>query len=100
MDIINGLFESLAGFVILLSCWQILKKKQLEGVSLFHIIFFNAWGVWNIFYYPHLGQWVSFVGGLGVLAGNTLWLCLCIYYCRKQIADYFADILDRLIGIE
>lgn len=90
-DIINGCFELFGGFIICLSIRDVLKKQQVAGVSLMHIAFFNAWGLWNVFYYPHIGQWASFIGGIGVLIANTVWLSLCIYYCRAEISSFFLD---------
>lgn len=79
-DFINGLFEILGGLFILLSCRRLRADKAVHGVSLLHIAFFNSWGFWNLGYYPSLGQWWSFVGGLGVVTANTTWLCMLIYY--------------------
>lgn len=35
---------------------------------------FTVWGVWNLAYYPALGQWLSFVGGVVLVAGNLAWV--------------------------
>ncbi len=82
-DLINGSFELLGGVVILLSIRRVLKDKKVAGVSWPHVAFFAAWGFWNLFYYPHLGQWLSFAGGLLIVTTNTIWVALLIYYTRK-----------------
>jgi len=83
-DLINGLYESLGGFFILLSIFKLLREKQVHGISWVHVLFFTTWGYWNLYYYPHLNQWWSFVGGLAVVLANSIWFVLLIYYGRKS----------------
>jgi len=82
-DIINGLFESLAGIFILNNCWRVVKDKSVRGVSIISTAFFTAWGFWNLFYYPHLNQWVSFYSGILIVFANLLWVALMIKYRRN-----------------
>jgi len=82
-DIINGLYELLGAPFILLSVWNLHKQKSVRGVSWMHVAFFSTWGYWNLFYYPYLGQWYSFIGGVAIVITNTLWLCQIFYYLRK-----------------
>ena len=79
-DLLNGCFELFGSAFILLSIMKVLKTKSSAGVSWIHPAFFTAWGVWNLFYYPHLGQWLSFVGGIGVVSANIIWVSLLIKY--------------------
>ncbi len=79
-DIINGGFELLGGVVIAKNCWQLYLDKELKGVSLLPMIFFNAWGFWNLYFYPYVNAWWSLVGGLGVVTANTVWVGQAIYY--------------------
>ena len=83
-DKVNGLFELLGGVFILFHCVRLYKDKRVRGVSFTATAYFVLWGYWNIHYYPHLGQWVSFAGGLTIVAMNTLWIILMIYYIRKE----------------
>jgi len=82
-DIVNGTFELSGGAFILLSIMKALREKSSGGVNWVHAAFFSAWGLWNLYYYPSLGQWVSFVGGIGVVSMNTVWVVLLIRY-RKN----------------
>jgi hypothetical protein len=86
-DLINALFETLAGFFILLSIRQLYKDKRVRGLSVIHVTFFWLWGVWNVFYYPHLGQPASLVGAVLVLLTNTIWTAMLIYYKRKPCLE-------------
>jgi len=79
-DLLNGCFELFGSAFILLSIMKVLKTKSSAGVNWIHPAFFTAWGVWNLFYYPHLGQWLSFVGGIGVVSANIIWVSLLIKY--------------------
>lgn len=83
-DLINGLFECSGGFFILLSVLQLYREKLVRGVSWKHAAFFSTWGYWNLFFYPHLDQWLSFAGGAFLVAVNTLWLAQIVYYRRAE----------------
>ncbi len=79
-DTINALFETLAGFFILLSILRLRRDRIVRGISITHVIFFWFWGAWNIYYYPHLGQFLSTLGATLVLMFNTIWTMMIIYY--------------------
>ena len=79
-DLINGAFELLGGFFILNHCRVLYLQKKVAGVSIVSTIFFFSWGVWNCWFYPHLGQILSFYGGLSIAGANCLWICLLLYY--------------------
>ena len=83
-DFINGSFETLSGFFVLLNCYRVIKDKQVKGVSIICIAFFTCWGFWNLYYYPHLEQWFSFFGGLFIVTANCLWVGLMIYYSGRN----------------
>ena len=82
-DLINGSFEFLAGFFLLNNCFRVIKDKAVAGVSIISVIFFTLWGFWNLYYYPHLNQMISFFGGLLIVAANTFWVVLLLKY-RNQ----------------
>ncbi|KKL45911.1 hypothetical protein LCGC14_2350840, partial [marine sediment metagenome] len=62
-DFINGAFELLGAVAIFGHVRRVLKDKAVAGVSILSVCFFASWGLWNLYYYPSLGQWVSFWGG-------------------------------------
>lgn len=82
-DTVNGCFEILGAFFVSLNVRQIWRDKQSKGIHWLAVAFFTAWGYWNLYFYPAVGQWVSFVGGVGVVVVNTIWLALLCYYARK-----------------
>jgi hypothetical protein len=89
-DLINGVFESVGGFFIWLNIVKLHKQKMVRGVSWMHVAFFSAWGIWNLYYYPALAQWLSFFGGLFLVISNLIWLAQIAHYLmierRKNVA--------------
>ena len=82
-DIFNGLFELFGGLLYILNIKILLRDKVVQGISLLPTVFFTSWGLWNLFYYPHLEQWFSFFGGIVLVLTNAVWLVLALYYKRK-----------------
>lgn len=81
-DLINGAFECFGGVAVFQSILKLRKDKKVAGVAWQHILFFLSWGLWNLFYYPHLGQWASFVGGVGVVAANTAYILMLWHFTK------------------
>lgn len=79
-DLVNGLFELLGGFALWANVSRIRRDKQCRGVNWQVTLFFTTWGFWNLFYYPHLSQWISFAGGLNIVAANAVWLTYALKY--------------------
>ena len=83
-DIINGCFELFGAPFIALSIIKLHKQKVVRGISWLHAGFFAVWGMWNLYYYPYLNQWVSFVGGIAIAITNAIWMGQLIYYKCKE----------------
>ena len=83
-DAVNGSFEFLGALAIARHCYVLYQHKLVRGVSWASTLFFFTWGVWNVYYYPHLGQWWSFAGGLAICAMNFLWVSLMAYYILRE----------------
>ena len=82
-DIINGLFEFGGCIFLFLNCLKIYRDKCFRGVSPIPFVFYTLWGYWNLVYYPSLGQYWSFYGGMGVVGVNTLY-CYQLWHYRKN----------------
>ncbi len=82
-DIINGLFEIIGALLTWMSIKRVIADKGYAGIYAPAVIFFMSWGIWNLFYYPHLGQWWSFAGGCAILVSNASYGILGLYYKRK-----------------
>jgi len=83
-DIINASFEGIAGLLIWLNVLRLHKDKKIQGVHWLPTTVFVMWGFWNLYYYPHLSQYLSFIGGLLVVSANTVWLGQIIFYSLKE----------------
>lgn len=83
-DLINACFELSGGCIILLNVRQLYKDKELKGFHWGVLLFFTVWGYWNLYYYPHLQQWLSFIGGISVVSSNTIYLSMVIYYMIRS----------------
>lgn len=78
MDLINGLFEALGAIFTWRNAWALYREREIRGVYWPATFFFTAWGFWNLAYYPSLGQWASFAGGVALVAGNIVWCVLAL----------------------
>lgn len=79
-DLINGLFELCGVCAVLMSVFKLRRDKAVAGVHWAHVAFFTGWGIWNLYYYPFLGQWLSFIAGVGVMLANSWYLFLLWKY--------------------
>ncbi len=79
-DAVNGSLELIGGLFILLSIGKLHRDKRVRGVSWVHVLFFAFWGFWNLFYYPHLGQWMSFAGSIVIVVTNSVWVAMLFFY--------------------
>ena len=82
-DLINGLFELGGAAAVATSVLQLSKDKHYAGMSPWNIIFFQAWGLWNLYFYPQLNQPFSFIGGAALAAANAAYLSLLWRYRPK-----------------
>lgn len=81
-DIVNGLFESVGGLFIAMSCFRLHQDKKVRGISLWQVGFFTLWGYWNLYFYWQFP--FSWWGGIGVVVANTTWLAMAAYYTRNE----------------
>ena len=84
-DLINSLLLVIGGGLNFTNCWVIYRDKCVRGVSIYPVAFFALWALWDLYYYPHLGQWISFLGGLVIATANTLWCGLALYYRGRDV---------------
>lgn len=81
-DFINGIvFELGLGSLVWFDVAAIRRDLCLRGRSGKVAGLFLVWSTWNLWYYPHLGQWLSFVGGVSVMISNGTW---CYYAWRYR----------------
>ena len=83
-DMINGLFEACGAMLLIANIQRLYVDKKLRGVSWWPVLFFSVWGLWNLFYYPHLEQWFSFAGGIAIVTVNSIWVAQVAYYAWRN----------------
>lgn len=79
-DAVNAAFELVGAVTVWANIRRIWVDRVVRGVDWRVFIFFTVWGMWNLFYYPHLGQWLSFWGGAVITLSNAIWVVLVIYF--------------------
>jgi hypothetical protein len=79
-DLVNAAFECGGALLIWLNVQRLYRDKMLRGVFWPVNLFYTLWGCWNVYYYPALGQTLSFWAGLGVVIGNAAWCVLAWRY--------------------
>lgn len=77
-DLVNGIFEAGGAAMAWRNAAQLRKDKEIKGVYWPIYVFYSAWGVWNLWYYPALEQWFSFYAGAVLVAGNLVWLAQAV----------------------
>lgn len=85
-DLVNSVFEVVAGALTWTSVFRLRKDKRVRGIHLAPMAVFAAWGYWNMFYYLHLNQPLSWIAGCSMTAANTVWFLMALYYSRKERA--------------
>jgi len=83
VDAINGVFELGGAVVLTRNVAALWRDRSVAGVSLLPTAWFNAWGLWNLWFYFALKQPVSWVAGMAVFAVNTTWLVLALWFTRR-----------------
>ena len=83
-DIINSWFKVAGGVSTWYNCVKLFRARKVQGVSVTSAVMFNTWGFWNLWYYPSLDQWASFMGGLVIVSGNTAWVTMAIYWRHNK----------------
>lgn len=77
-DAINALFELVGSFMTWRNFVQLRRDRTVAGVYWPVTVFFSVWGLWNLWYYPALDQWLSFFAGIVLCAGNIAWVILAL----------------------
>ncbi|HLL29029.1 MAG TPA: hypothetical protein VKT73_15435 [Xanthobacteraceae bacterium] len=73
-DLTNGIFEFGIAYFLWRGVMMLRQSKKVQGFYWPTIAWTTAWGLWNLYYYPSLGQWLSFTGGAIVVSVNIAWL--------------------------
>lgn len=83
-DQINAALIFIGSLMVFKSCFLVYRDKVVRGVSMLANMYFTGWGMWNVFYFPHLHQFWSFAAEMCICTANILWLFLMLYYKHKE----------------
>src|SRR3990167_1554443 len=73
-DLGNAILEFVGGCLIFLHTKRAWKDQEIKGVHWGPFVFFWTWGVYNLWYYAHIGQPISgYIAFMPCLA-NTAYL--------------------------
>lgn len=84
-DFVNAFFELVGALLILLSVRKLYNDKEVKGVHWGPTLFFTTWGYWNLYFYPHLDQWLSFSAGLVMCVTSSIWVGQMVYYTLRRV---------------
>lgn len=82
-DLINASFEAVGGMMVWMNVRAIMRDRIVRGVSEASTWAWSLWGLWNLYYYPALGQWMSLAGAGVIVSGNVAW-CVCAWRFRNS----------------
>ncbi len=83
-DLFNGLFELGGAIVTWINVLKLYTDKDIKGVFWPVWLFFSSWGLWNLYYYPSVGHYISFYAGILLVSGNIVWVILAYYYIKNK----------------
>lgn len=75
-DHLNGIFESVGGLLLLMNVRRAWRDQAIRGLHPLPSVFFWAWGAFNLWYYPSIGQRWSFWAGIAPCLANTAFLAV------------------------
>lgn len=81
-DLVNAGLETIGGALLWLHVIRARRAGAIVGVHWAPTAFFSAWALWNCFYYPMLGQWVSACAAAIPFYANVAYLRLYWRYSR------------------
>jgi hypothetical protein len=93
-DLINGLFEFCGALMLAKNVHQLYKDELVRGVHWMPTMFFAAWGLWNVYFYPAYDLMWSFAGGIAIVSVNLVWFGLMVYYKERERRGYIWDHYD------
>jgi hypothetical protein len=82
-DGINGAFEVIGSVAVWANFCAVVKDRGYAGTRWPMMVFFMSWGMWNLYFYPHLGQAISFYASWSLSLANASVLAAMIYFGKK-----------------
>lgn len=83
-DLVNAAFEVVGGLMQLWNCRRLYRDREIAGVNWQVTAFFAGWGLWNLFFYPFVGAWLSMLGGVTIVVANVLWVAMALHFMKGR----------------
>ncbi len=105
-DLGNAVLEFIGGCLIWLHSIRTWKDEEIKGVSVWPFVFFWTWGIYNCWYYAHIGQPISgAVAFMPALANSAFLFSYWLFagpfnYDRRRdrIRWWLVSRINRLLG--
>lgn len=79
-DMGNAFFELIGSVLVWLNVRQLHRDKEVKGYDWRVTVFWTAWGIFNLGFYPYLGLWLSLIGGISIVVANAVWVYMVLHY--------------------
>jgi hypothetical protein len=63
---------------------RLYKDKTVVGVDWRITVFWTVWGIFNLGFYPALGLWLSFAGGVSIVIANATGVAMVMHYRKNR----------------
>lgn len=83
-DGVNAAFGFVSMWIIVINIVKLYKDKEVKGLHWIAPAFYTTWALWNLYYYAHLAQRISFLTGVGTAISYVVYLSMVLYYVRKS----------------
>lgn len=80
VDQITGGFQFFASIFIMLNIRALLKSREMKGISLLTIVFYNLWDFWGVYMFYRIGNSYSMWTAVAITVVYTTWSCLVFYF--------------------
>ena len=83
LDVVNSFFSAGSIFFIICNCYSAYRDKRVSGVSIYSVLFFCVYSLFNIIYFFELNQMFSFTISIFVFIFQFIYAGLLFYYRRS-----------------
>ena len=84
VDAINGAMEFAGSLAAWANVWTLWRDRGYAGISVLVMVVFAARSLWRGYFYLHLHQPMSVLGGMSSAFAYCLFVILMIYFEKKR----------------
>lgn len=87
LDMVNAVFQFGTAWFIGLSALALWRSRQLSGISPAQLLFFSAWGYWNLYFFWSLHLPLSLAGAAVAALSYSAWLTAYVRASGWRVPD-------------